>query len=665
MDTPNPTNGAAPPVSLESEVATVAEELYELFAQPDTEAEDRQSEALARYVRSIGRIGIVASANGRRPVKDACIAFQDRLKVLAASGQRLSPGQRELLEAWPVQLMACLSVPVDPVAVDALIALLRSEEWREPMTEAEAAALRGAFLPAAAAGIVQDPPRERSPAETADAAVEAAVPAAADESAQPIGAPIVVGSGVIADLRRELADTMDGLNATLAAGGESVEETAATLELAGERMALLGMSAAAAGLVGMMDACTLFQGALSELAASGLPVDVEARKAIGRWTARLDAYLLAPTEPTAIDALLDYLAALPWGGGLSESERANLRELLLQGATAESDASEDWGEELTDRPVGAGDDSIVSLRDSSAGTAEAVSGDDAAAAGETTGDEGGGPTAETNQSVELDWFAAAAPARGEDESGDAGEGSLDEVVEAPHGAVGNEVSGLLPSDDRSRGSDWLADPAPPMGEGASDDAGDASFGEQVEMPGEAGRSEAAGPLPESNRSDELDWFADSTPPGGEQQHANAGETSFEEHTEASSEVPGSEVSGPLREADQPSELDWLADAASADSPVQRDDTGQAGGVSGNEIGDQARELIELLSVELETSVERLGEQLNQMLDADADDETRRDAIDEYLAQIEPFTLASESLGLMGLSEALSCLQENLQVLRDA
>jgi len=343
-------NGALrSPDVLEAEMATVVADLYELFAEAvigeGLEADGLQAEAkvLERYIRRVGRIGMAAGANGHGAFKDACVEFLERLRSLARRGRALSAAERELLEAWPTQMMACLGERPEAGAVEAVIALLQSPAWTEPLSAAEAKALRAAFRPREAVAVEASP--GPAPSQPNGAAADSTpTPSAATVGPSPPDPPAPAGADdLVPALQQELAETMDGLFADLQGAGGDTGAIAAALQLAAERTELMGMSAADAGFMGLMDVCLLFQAALHALAESGAALDKSARERLAAWNERLNAYLAAPSDAGAARALLDYLADLPWGNGLDEAARAMLEGVLLPELGVEEPVCDDVG----------------------------------------------------------------------------------------------------------------------------------------------------------------------------------------------------------------------------------------------------------------------------------------------------------------------------------
>ena len=304
--------------SLELEVSGVVAEMLEAFAATGDGGADAAAsgDALARYQRRVARIGMAAGRFGLTGLQDTCVELQDRLRALKRRGTGLSAEERELLEEWPLLVMGYINAPHDPAAAQALVDFLQRPAWGEPVSPETGAEIRSALgsgpaLPALpAAG---DDPR-RDGAGGHDAAV------AGD------GTGGLAGLG--GPLREEVEEAMSDCLLRLAEPGVPPEEARAALTHCAERLELLAMTAATAGLAGFMDACQIFQAGLRRLAAAGRAPATEELDALYQWAGLVGAWLEAPHDPARAEALVDFLRALPWGEPVDEDQAAILRGLL-------------------------------------------------------------------------------------------------------------------------------------------------------------------------------------------------------------------------------------------------------------------------------------------------------------------------------------------------
>ncbi|MCW8987918.1 MAG: response regulator, partial [Gammaproteobacteria bacterium] len=99
--------------------------------------------------------------------------------------------------------------------------------------------------------------------------------------------------------------------------------------LCADRIELLGMSIATAGLMGLMDVCMIFQSGLRNLANREKQLSDDEQIIIEEWTSHLIAYLSSPTDHDIVDQLVNYLNNIPWLEAMSEDEVMTLRLMLI------------------------------------------------------------------------------------------------------------------------------------------------------------------------------------------------------------------------------------------------------------------------------------------------------------------------------------------------
>ena len=138
-------------------------------------------------------------------------------------------------------------------------------------------------------------------------------------------------TGILHDLHHEVMDIMEEcLNTIDSSFSDNKDvEIRQALQLCAERTSLLGMSAATAGLVGMMDVCTLFSESLLHLVNREQGLANEERQQLEAWAPLLVAYLTNPDDVISAEVLIAYLQTIPWSSGMDDLDTTNLRTLLV------------------------------------------------------------------------------------------------------------------------------------------------------------------------------------------------------------------------------------------------------------------------------------------------------------------------------------------------
>ncbi len=131
-------------------------------------------------------------------------------------------------------------------------------------------------------------------------------------------------------LEAELTRLVGELYESFAAGGAlSAGEQAAALQNYIRRVARIGIAAGGAGHVGLKEACVAFQQSLKALQADTAPLDATLQALLEEWPLRVATCLAAPRMPEAADALVELLGNHRLPSALNAADGALLRATLL------------------------------------------------------------------------------------------------------------------------------------------------------------------------------------------------------------------------------------------------------------------------------------------------------------------------------------------------
>lgn len=346
---------------LEAEIAEILTEIYESFLLSDSAGEDiaASSPVVARYIDRVDRLAASVGAAGLKGLHDACAHFGQFLRALRERGSLLSGADRELLEEWPMRVMACAANPLDQDAVEALATCIRKFPPVLQWSDETIAAVREALL------------ATNAPVADLLTPMTTGKPAGGGTLADSVHAPRTVPKDIGEDpISRHQADSgtvrsaqpddtsaddptdfvITGLDFnSLAAFNEEAQESMTelfmelddetrqgtrssvqdALNLCADRMELIGLSAAAAGLMGLMDVFMLFQSGLRSLADRGRNITADERRQLHEWPPLLADFLADPTEEDHAENMLGSLFGMPWVPAMAEDELARLRDLLV------------------------------------------------------------------------------------------------------------------------------------------------------------------------------------------------------------------------------------------------------------------------------------------------------------------------------------------------
>ena len=293
---------------LETELSSLSAELIEAFMQSDPASYSgiEAQQLLKSYIKHITRCGLAAGRTGLCDLQDYCVQFQDILKALLDDPDKAISEYHTVLEQWPLLVLSYLNTDATQDFSQQIQHLIDDTQWPSRQVASDHFSAESAMLlPATeelANGATQYPVRPLDQEETAGS----------HESLQLAFTEAMQG---LFDLYRSDAST-------------KAQRFQEYLQVTADRVELFGISAASAGLLGLMDAAQILQSSLRARAIEGLAFDVqEWHELLTLKTAFID-YLKAGQLPESIDNLIFSLRHLTIDKPLTEPELNTLRDLL-------------------------------------------------------------------------------------------------------------------------------------------------------------------------------------------------------------------------------------------------------------------------------------------------------------------------------------------------
>jgi len=348
--------------AIEEEISNIIIELYDrvsLFHENN----DPQGvhDYIESYIKRVTRIGFRLSKSKFTALRDACVIFHEILDDLYKNNIKPSDQQFQQFEVWPTLILAYISEPDNKQHIESILAFIKDPIWPYPVEENDFTQLQEDFN--RLCSVTSDNKTQN------DAQIKKE-----DELIEESGGAF--DGALFESVQEEILESMTGLLSDLASTDSDDDfGLGHAFSLCADRIELLGMSIATAGLMGLMDVCTIFQSGLRELARREKSLSVDEQVIIEEWTSHFIAYLSYPTEHEVVDQLVEYLNQMPWSEPLSKDEMMTLRSMLIPEdievtAPIVSEADGNINDARISQDIDAVEDELVYEMDSSEGLDE-------------------------------------------------------------------------------------------------------------------------------------------------------------------------------------------------------------------------------------------------------------------------------------------------------
>jgi len=299
--------------AIEEELSNIVIEHYDTISLfHENNDQKAVHDYIESYIKRITRIAFRLSKSKYTALRDSCVIFHEILNKININNTQLTDDQFQQFEVWPTLILAYISDPDNEQHIDTLLNFLQDPVWPYRAEENDMVQLRQDFYSRLQASADIQESEEKDIKE---------------ETNETGGA---FDGALFESIQEEILESMTGLISDLASTDADDDfGLGHAFSLCADRIELLGMSIATAGLIGLMDVCTIFQSGLRELARREKPLTDEEQVIIEEWTSHFIAYLSYPTNHEVIDQLVDYLNKLPWSESMSEDEMMTLRFMLI------------------------------------------------------------------------------------------------------------------------------------------------------------------------------------------------------------------------------------------------------------------------------------------------------------------------------------------------
>lgn len=336
--------------SLETAISDVVAELYEIFSAADGLQDYAACKRmLERYMQSVGRIGMLARGAGLDGVHESCFYFYHMLDELKQRNAVLTAEQRDLLEQWPFVITTCLNTPFSVEMVESLLDYFRSEVWPIALPDDVVNDVYDAYrrqtevagdvtdteLETVAAGetslmLVENRPSERAPVSEPPADHRELRGDSQPDAGQQYASQCH-DTEIISALQQEVVEATNALFDDLenADNEDAADAITAAFDLCADRLDLMVMSAAEAGMDSLVDVCTLFQANLRALGQRRVALSVEEGQTLAAWPSLVINHLKQPADCGVLEALVDFLQTVPEAAAITDDERARLCQCLV------------------------------------------------------------------------------------------------------------------------------------------------------------------------------------------------------------------------------------------------------------------------------------------------------------------------------------------------
>ena len=330
--------------AIEEEISNIVVELYDtisLFHENDDL--DAVHKYIESYIKRVTRIGFRVGKSNYTALRHSCVIFHEILDCLKKQNEKITEIQLQQFEVWPTLILAYISEPTDENNIELLLGFLEDPIWNYHAEDGEFKELRQSFLNAKS---------DYSSVSATDIAPPASSETTKEISSEPEPEEDMTANpfdgALFESVQEEILEAMTGLISDLSSTDDDDDfGLNHAFNLCADRIELLGMSIATAGLLGLMDVCMIFQTGLRNLANREQILTEDEQIIIEEWTSHLIAYLSYPTDHDIIDNLVNYLSEIPWSEFMSKEEMMTLRIMLIPEdivVTAPIAASEDYEE---------------------------------------------------------------------------------------------------------------------------------------------------------------------------------------------------------------------------------------------------------------------------------------------------------------------------------
>lgn len=299
-----------------TELTELATSLYDFLLHTEGQSERAGwVTQIEHYRKRVFNVRMLAGRSDYRGLHGVCLIQQEYLNSVLVDSHSPTSLDWEQLERWPLLVLPCLATPLSVDAVDELVEYCRNMRTGAAR-DLDTVELRDHLLKSAA------PKATVSPFASLPFAIRGNAPA--DESARK---PVNEQASNRYLLRHEL---LDALNEYHAQHGQAAAAPHEALRLCADRIQLLGISAAGAGLVGLMDCCLLCHDTLNRYVTRHSLLGQDENESLKHWVTLVAQYLETPDDQENIDALMNFYLRGHFIAKLADRDYQNLRDLLTR-----------------------------------------------------------------------------------------------------------------------------------------------------------------------------------------------------------------------------------------------------------------------------------------------------------------------------------------------
>lgn len=308
-------------------------------------------DALDLYSLALQDIATAAGAINAAGLQKLCHQLERQVQDLRLRQQPLTEEAFSFLAEWPDHLVIYLADPGNPVSCEMLVGYLRDPRWPVPLADGEADELLPLLCYESNDHTDNSAAVSHASAASSSTATSQPVVEPVPLTDKPVtAAPQVVGESMLHLLSNELDGIRDEL-AQLLNSAISPElpsaERASVLEEYAVQIERLGMAAEAIGLPALKAFLSALQRRISSISKSGLPPQLHHTLAL--LPGAICAYLAAPKDPGAAEALMELLRSDHWAYALETSFASTLSRALSM-VDVVSDAETVESRQTTARP---------------------------------------------------------------------------------------------------------------------------------------------------------------------------------------------------------------------------------------------------------------------------------------------------------------------------